>query len=820
MSAIRETNLARTRPSRGDSPGVQAPRERSQVFDNPTPVVQHDTTDLSILSKSFGNFFDGLSSAAQTLQRADHAEAMHKIAQENEDQKAKGLADALAGTPDPTLGDDRDYMTAFSRTKGAVAGQKSSADFLTALSQQPFGTDPEAFRDEWVKREFGTGSGNPTLDGSMLSTFKQSTDHAILQFRVNAAKEQRNAGLSALSEEVYGQSGTASVADLQDWLRRSTTLSLGDEVKGRAHVLSTLIDSARTPQQLQRVEALLHEKNYGPQGQSFADMFPASAAQVSEKATKEYLSSLSAGAFKAYDDIEKQMVTALQSGDEKQLTAVQLGLEKARSQHGGEAVYDRLNNKLQAALDKVVRQNVAINAYILKGTQGGYPVDPEEANKLQPILMARMLAANGAHEGNNPAEWQSPLASWKAAEATAQMVNAYHSIGNDLKTTMSMALQDVNNLQAQSNAFRFYAKLGAEGRDVSNFMSGDAYKAYTAVQSLMRTTAQGNLEAALKAYNANPDVAKEVDERAKNVDWPTLMNRPGDQKEKVVADVTSTLKSSLADALEVKRLGIFSAPGKIVFQQDVGQELLADYARTLLEFRARGIPGAEDAAKDVITKNLTANYLSVPGADGTVQVVRRRDYPAFKDGVNIGPGVHMNPALGERENTLDNFRADLDEAKARMPGLFGTPGMFYVQRGKGDVTANGGFLLMNGEERRPVFFAPGQQIALEEPDGWVSTKLKQLTGVGRAAGGKTITLSKNPEEAQRELEAILPRHFSAERMDTVHGPVWRVFYQFHLTQPEDLTTIGGKAMKRRLEANQRDSDMREMLNNPDARMYP
>jgi len=119
-----------------------------------------------------------------------------------------------------------------------------------------------------------------------------------------------------------------------------------------------------------------------------------------------------------------------------------------------------------------------------------------------------------------------------------------------------------------------------------------------------------------------------------------------------------------------------------------------------------------------------------------------------------------------------------------------------------------------------VFFAPGQQIALEEPDGWVSTKLKQLTGVGRAAGGKTITLSKNPEEAQRELEAILPRHFSAERMDTVHGPVWRVFYQFHLTQPEDLTTIGGKAMKRRLEANQRDSDMREMLNNPDARMYP
>jgi hypothetical protein len=182
------------------------------------------------------------------------------------------------------------------------------------------------------------------------------------------------------------------------------------------------------------------------------------------------------------------------------------------------------------------------------------------------------------------------------------------------------------------------------------------------------------------------------------------------------------------------------------------QELLSDYANTLREYQARGVADAPEVARKAVVAGMAQNYLSIPGVDDSVQIVRKRDYPAFSKLGKVGPGYAFNQHTGEMENTLDVFRRDVEEVKRIMPGHFGAASNVYVQKGRSDVREDGSFLLMNGDTRTPVMFQPGEQIALSTPDGTFTRNVKGLLGL-RSDDGKTLTLSATAEDAERDLQS-------------------------------------------------------------------
>lgn len=767
MATTRET---RHRRSRSDlSSADRAPRERSQVFAHavPTPAQLRNVEDMQLLRSAFGNFFSGAGNFIEAMMESEKQDRLLEVRFENEQQKAQGVADAEAGR-DAALPDDLDYMTAFARTKGINVGGKAATDFLAALSSQPLGSDPEAFREKWFKEQLGDGTGDPIHDAAMFATFKDKTDAAVLAFRIDNAKDLRQKGIASLNEEIFSKAETAGGDDIRDWMARMTALNLGDNVKGRALVLSAMKQAAITPTALQRITSSLHAKGYMEDGRSFAEAFPLTAQEFSEAATQSFMQSLSAEAHEGYTKIAEQARNPDVMADERSVMNLIAEADNVLDRFGGPKVHGPLVNSLRDHLEKLILKNVEFNQFVMKGLSGGFPVDQEQINKYLPSVLSKRLALRFGQPVH-------PLASAEAAEEAAFVVSHYHGIDPDTKATMSAGLQDVKTPEAQANAFRFYARLQNEGRDVSQYMTADAYKAFTAIDGLFRTTAKHNVDNAVKLYGANPALAKEIDQRARGTDWPTLMGRVGDPRERVLADVAADLKEGVAEKLGVTRFfGLVDAPGRVAMSPAVEGELLADFARTLVTYQAIGVPDAHERARTAVVEGLASNFLTIPGPNGAVQLVRKRDFPAFNGQNNVGPGQYYNGKTGEMENTLEVFRRDITGAKDILPGIFSDPASIFVSRGKGHVTPDGSFLLMNGETLEPITFATGQTLARDEK------------------GEKQLTLSSDIEGAKRDLESILPEHFRVEREDGAFGSVLRVFYKFHLSEPEDLAALAAR----------------------------
>lgn len=768
------------------------PRERVQVYANAIPdartapinTVVPGGEGLNILSQSMGSFFKDLSSAADTMNRADFNEQMHNVALENQRQVQEGAADALAGK-EAALPSDRDYMASFSRTKGIATGGQAVADYRVALEQQPFGTDPDAFREQWAKDQFGSGTGDPFHDSAMLSTFRSGTDGPNLEFRINSAKNQRAQGVAAIADEVTQRITDNTLTDpvqLREIMDRSITLNLEDPIKGRAQVLSSLMNSAVTPGALQRVTALLNAKGYMDDGKSFSEAFPDSANQASQALTDKYLKALDSAGFIKYSAVEDKINQAVMTGDVKSMAGLLTELDDIESKHGGKPFHDRLAATMKTAMAKEANEIVGYNQFVSKlNGPGTQIVDSGEINKYQMKVLANTLTGINA---------SSPLESIGAANIAATVVVKSKGIATDLKDTMSMGVQD-RKPEIAANAYQFWKALEDAGSPAAEWMNKPARDAYETIKALLPLNGN-DVKAAIGAMNADPEARAKLASDPKSWDWNVLMDKAGDPPAKVRADVQQTVRKKLAGAFDVTNgIGVTSA-SKLAMATDVEDEIMTMFGRRLMSLRAAGHPNAPDKALESVMSNIKSDYWTIPGVDGHMQLIRRGDIPKAVNGVPIiGPGVVKNPATGQDENTVSSFKADMQVLNRWLPGLASDPSSLYTAYDRTTTAHSGVFRLQEANTMSPIRIAPGQKIAISEGDSVPLRVLNFMAG-NPSQDAKFIEVPKDPALAAKALQSVLPKHVSLIPVQLGEQTYYELGYSFHMSEAGSIDALGAK----------------------------
>ena len=301
--------------------GVHAPAppsitQQSENVAFPVPEVKSAAAGLEGLSSALSQFFGGVGNAIGTMMQAHHAVTMADIRQENDEQSAKGVADAYnaksMGDIDPYLSGDRDYYDSFSKTLAAKTGSDLANQFIIGLSQKPLdGTDPQAELDSFLKTNLkngdGFGTGNHVFDAVLLDSVYKGTENAVNAFKLDQVKLQFQKGRENLDAYIHSTwTRLDSGWQVQSLMKHGETLSPEDPKAGRAFVIASMIDSAgAAPKEGQKLLRLLSEPGSGDGNRSFKEMFPAAYNDVDEKLAQKFKSDITVEGQQAYDGIEK-----------------------------------------------------------------------------------------------------------------------------------------------------------------------------------------------------------------------------------------------------------------------------------------------------------------------------------------------------------------------------------------------------------------------------------------------------------------------------------------------------------------------------------
>lgn len=786
---FRRTSASGDRTTKG--PSVQFRPAAREVF------LQRPDNDASqILSRSFAQFFGDLTQTAQTLQDAEHRVNMHNIARENQQQKVKGTADALKGADaDPKLANDYDYTDAFSATSGAVAGQRLARDFESRVAELPTNTDIDAYADIFFKEEFGTGTGQPQFDANMAHEFRKTAEVAVAKFKSNQVIAARAKGLDTQRTGIAmrATAGDFTQEDLRNWFSQTEALMPGKEHEAKPWVLAQLVSSTSTSLKgVQRLSQVLHEKGYGPNGETFAQMFPDVAPQMENMAVDKWQSHITAEGFFAYNQMRDQLTDPSVASNPLKLGEIAAQLEQTLVTHGGyNGPYKEIRNKLEAIAGKMAT-SVAGHNYIDAIVSGRLTnvFDQGEINK--------HLGAYLTNKGIDP------LSGPEGAAGAALVVKQLRGMSTDLKDNLNTALMDANDPNRQANAFVFWNALERnQNVDVTPYMTETAERTYRAIQNTLGRTG-GNVAGAIALFNGDPSIKKLPADPSK-ADWPTLMDMPGKPQGEAMVKATTDIRKGLAETFGLTGFFGGGKADQVILAGSAETDILGTFAAALTQYRNMGDPAAIENARKHTLATVAKRYITLPAADGKMRVM---PMPEGLDPTKR-PGLMRN-ALGEDENTIDNFRTDVRQLAHKMPGLFDEPTNISTGYDHTVTPRTGLFPLMDGHG--PLFLEGGQRFKVREGSGTPPAQFMETAGgaaISRpGAWKKTATdpalgemvLSDDPAEAIKQLQASFPDYvtfFDVNRVEreaaAAEGrkvkPAFRAYYSFHLKPQKSLEEL-------------------------------
>jgi len=772
------------RRSQGTPAQTQGPRERVQVFNN-EPVLAGNTTSaaLSELSGAFTGFFGSLAKAGDILEEANHKTRVEEIKRENVTQQEKGALDAVSGLP-KAIPDDLDYTRAYDLAAAKKTSNKLYQDYATQAATLPGDTDIEKWTRDFLRREVGAGTGNPTFDVHMLSDFMQKSETLQYQFKQNHVKQALLQGQDNLREAVSGDIMNSPDQVNTAWLTRraqeAERLFPGEESKAKGFIMKALVGSATTPAAYKRVSALINEPGYGPNGEPYAKLFPEAAADIENAMVDKWTKHITSTGFEAYRSIEDKMIDAKISQNPIAMVGLLSQLEETVSKHGGYSQYHGIKTKIIAQVQKLAEEVAGVNWVGVVASGQLKDFDQSKINKYQ----QKYLAANGI----------DPTRSDDEAVKTAQVVARTGAIADDLKGLMSSMMANPNDPATQVRAYRFYKGLEDSGRiDIGTMMSKDARDKYQAGQRLMAVTG-GNPEAAFALLAQDKSLA-DLPSKPSEFKWNDLMQMPSKPNHEAMQKAQDNVKDKVAEMFGLPGLVFGTSARKMEFHGNAADEIMASYGTTLMKYRNAGVPDYQKAATEDIAKNIRKDYMVIPGADGHF-VVQKATLPPVYNGQQVWrPGIITNPKTGLEEDTTKTFKSDMDNLGKKMPGIFN--GDIYVAHDGVKTMSTGSFPIMR--DREPIFLEPGKEYAGPMKPSEAAQALKGavtefgiLQAPGSVVAHEPIKLPADPKAAAELLSKSLPDYIAIDPWVIGGKTTFRLMYRFH---PTEVPTVQQRADK-------------------------
>jgi hypothetical protein len=803
----------------------------ARYTDNPTvglqdqaraiPKIQSDRAGLESLSDSFGKFFGAMTKVSETLgdieakkqeeklkdserrdallgwedSRMGHNKRGHQseaysfaydreeaqervgehdaalVAQKKariEQAKVQGLADAQMGKPqDASFADVPDYATTYSETLGTTQGNSMAADFTVKLANAPIGTDPEELYKEYVRSEFGNGTGNAHYDGAALATLNKSVQPEIEKWRVNRVKQVNQLGREKLADVIQQRviSGNVSMDDVTQFYADAAALHPGEESNAKGWATGILFSSATTPQALHNLQSIVHQPGIGPNGESLYQLFPAAMAEAESKAVKNWQALESNKSMAYFTGLNARLDDpTLQMSTEDLFQALEDSYTFVDRYGAGFAELPKIQAKVYKKLEKHAEGVAEVNTLreVVTGQRDVY--DQTLINKAQLPL----LKLNGIED---------PLADQESAVRSAAIVFRSKGIAKDLKGRAEFALIDTTNPARQANAYHFLAALESQGMDVG--LEGKAGRLFDAMGYILRSQ-DVDPAGAFARLAANPKLLEMS--KPESFKWSTIYGTPEAREAESRVKAQGALRDAMVTAMGLPDPLLGSS--KVIISAHAERDLLWDAGARAFEYQQYGMADPTGVAFAKTAERAASRFLALPVEGGNLLIVPN---DIVKKPGLVLPGVSRNPITGENENTTETFRADSVNLRETFPGTVGDTFVSMDAQAK----RTGVFTVMNGSTGQPIVFYPGQTMTRQLVgstafDRWVENMSDQPPGVRDA-----VALQKDPESSRAKLQALLPKGFEIiVREDPVNGPYFMVGYKFRHKDAASLERMG------------------------------
>ncbi|MBV9828496.1 MAG: hypothetical protein JO001_22950 [Alphaproteobacteria bacterium] len=385
-----------------DLPGFDGP-SISTVTPTPiqAPTVAPATQGLEGLSSALNNFFgkteEGLGAVAQAAEyeqkqdvRANFFTQRAAVEQQNATKTQQATADALAGTPETQAQTaDNVYHEAYSKAAGVQHGiDLESQWFNDVYSNAKPGDNLMGLTDQWLKQNWGQGTGNPAYDSAALSRFKSGIDRNVLQFQENSVKSVIAQGLqqqtSVVADAVrnnrfnapFIQQSIASLQALDPAHPEDAAARLGQMAR------SAIVDG--NPATAQSLLAALEAPGSAANGKSYAQMYPEAYKETQQTLIAAYLRGGSLQGASAWSDLQNQALAA--RGDPGKLGVIASQLMPTLSRFGGVDHYTHLNATISGLIADAASSTIGANQ-VEQMANGAMPVVGKTVDKFLPSLL-------------------------------------------------------------------------------------------------------------------------------------------------------------------------------------------------------------------------------------------------------------------------------------------------------------------------------------------------------------------------------------------------------------------------------------------------
>lgn len=616
--------------------------------------------------------------------------------------KAQAEADARRGAVSPDMAGNNTYETTHASVLGASKGAAAADEFITNLKAAGTDFDVDAAKAEALKTAFGSGMGPKVPGGSFfdkefLSAFSAKVEPQVLQFKENRAKQVTLMSRDQLASYAGNavQSDTFGIADLKTVMLQAEKLHPGEEVKAKPWMMGALIDSAAAnPKSAARLSTLIESQGLGPNGESFAQLFPQQAAKLQSDLVNKWKSHTSIEGFARAQAVDEAL-SSLKVGEasllpmDQQLARaheIHQNLDAVLNRYGEWGEVTRIRNELEAWYGKHAEEGALLNQYRDLITDKIPWMSQGDINKTQ----ERYLQSQGIN----------PLHSDDEARSAAVIVGRGKQIATELAGKMSFALGDYGDPTKQRSAFYFWKGLEEQGL-AKGWMSPESRRTFNAVNAAVNAT-QADPTAVLARMSANPEL-RDLPEKPEAFKWQKLLGSGKDENE-AYEKARTDIVSAVSDQFGISK-------GDIVMSSEAEKSLLWTAGANVLVNKSAGLGdpvavGFKDAAKDV-----TTNFMMVPSANGKFTMTRRTLPARGPDGTPIvSPGPSKNPVSGLVEDTNQTFREDAVLLSTVIPGRVGSAKEVYVIP-EDEAKQSGLFTVMSGSH--PVMFQPGETLTKE-----------------------------------------------------------------------------------------------------------
>lgn len=748
----RENNITRSGASMAVRPSESNVQRRT--FQHAVPQYRGNAEGIGALADSMRGFYKGMSGALERVAGAEHAIEMDRIRKENEQQAKTGAAAAMTDAPLPAeLANDLDAAHAYERAAASRDALRDYDDFKKVVADADPGVPFEELKRTFLEERFGKGSISADYNLQYLDAFNKgaaTVQHARTSQQIENLKKQK---LQTTKDGLAASTALGHFADpitLAQTIDQFATVNGGDVVAARSLAMDTITAASNTPALASKLLATLDAPGYGPNGESYFQLFPDARNTIGNKLTAVVEQNMPFELAQVLQDYEVKIDTNPDFFSDPVNNAMAMEqLHAAQYYQGGGKWIRQLQNKLETLRGKWI-----------KGMQK--QVEADASLRMMDAIFHNEPGAVGLRD---PEAFNANADAWLKRHGvradyladptqTKEAIGLFRGLGYippaHLQMIASAAL-DPTNPEAQAAA-------------VEGLRTLDAYPGGSLLQDIPQHTrallnvvdslaAQGlPTQLVLARFTQDPDLIKRLND-PKGHDYSRLIGKPDAAPDKARNEIRARTTKGLAESLGVDAGAVPS------MELDRIQEQVVLTARYL---EAAGYPDALDQAISAHGRTLAKTHQLVPGPGGTLRLEKPTHDVDVRRG-ELGWGVYPNPRTGAKEDTRETYRESAKDIARMLPTRMGDPRAVEVRPFADGQTARTGHYMV-ADAQGPIIFGRGDMVDVRElvyeetrgPETFDEASGMVIPATTVRHENKQVSLTGNFDEDAHSMRRYLP----------------------------------------------------------------